>query len=335
LGEEFAMKIIFINKILYQFRKYKLQISISGIAFLLLTGFFIGNPNLFLSSYTYAALMSVIPITIILALSLTFVIACGEIDLSFPSIMSFSSWVFSSIWKITGNDILAFLGCLVSGILVGALNGLLIVKARIPSFLATIGTMFFWRGVVMVITEGWTISLAGTKGKIIHTLLVGRIPIIKEGVPAQMVWAIVLAIICYFLLNRHKYGAHILVTGDNIEAAKVMGVNTDKIKFLVFIHMGLFSSLAGIISSLEILTYWPTMGEIHLLLAIASVVVGGTPFTGGSGSIFGSFIGACILGTIETGILGIGLTGFWVRLLYGFIIIVSLIFQVIIRGIKK
>ncbi|MEM3130904.1 MAG: ABC transporter permease [Nitrososphaerota archaeon] len=329
------MKLISTNTMLYQFRKYKLQISIGGIALLLWMSFLLINPQLFLSSYTYSALMSVIPITIILSLSLTFIIACGEIDLSFPSVMAFSSWVFSIIWTTTQNDILALLGCLFSGGLIGLINGLLIVKMRIPSFLATIGTMFFWRGVVMVITEGWTTSLAGTKGKIVHTFLVGRIPIIKEGIPAQMVWSVILAIICWILLNKHIYGAHVLLIGDNIEAARMMGVPTDKIKLLVFTHMGLFASFAGIISSLEILTFWPTMGEIHLLLAIAAVIIGGTPFTGGIGSIFGSFIGACILGTIETGILGIGLTGFWVRLLYGFIIIISLMFQVILRKPKK
>jgi len=330
------MRLTSTNKVIWLLMKYKLQVSVGGIALLLWSAFLIANPRLFLTSYTYSALMSVIPVTIILSLSMTFIVALGEIDLSFPSVMAFSSWVFSVMWIATRNDILALIGCLLSGSLAGFLNGLLVVHARIPSFLATIGTMFFWRGVVMVITEGWTISLAGTVGKVVHTALVGRIPLIlKEGIPAQMIWAVVLAVICWFLLNRHVYGAHVLVIGDNAEAARVMGVNVGRTKILAFLQMGLFAAFAGLISSLEILTFWPTMGEIYLLLAIAAVVLGGTPFTGGAGSIFGSFLGSCILGTIETGILGIGLTGFWVKLLYGMIIIISLIFQVILKRPKK
>ena len=110
-----------------------------------------------------------------------------------------------------------------------------------------------------------------------------------------------------------------------------MGVNVDRVKMMVFTQMGLFAAFAGVLASLEVTYYWPTLGQGYLLKTIAAVYLGGTPVDGGVGTIFGTFIGAIILGCLEAGIIAIGMTGFWTQLIYGLIVIVSIAMHSILR----
>ena len=131
----------------------------------------------------------------ILALALTPVIICAEIDLSFPSIMGFSAWVFLTIYGLTGNITLALVMCLITGLLAGLLNGILVVKVGVPSLIVTIGTMFLWRGLVLVCSAGVGKTLVPVKGTILFKSLVGRI---GGAVPAQALWAATLAFLVDF-----------------------------------------------------------------------------------------------------------------------------------------
>jgi simple sugar transport system permease protein len=185
---------------------------------------------------------------------------------------------------------------------------------------ATIGTMFFWRGLLMVLTEGYGHTLVSAKNTVLFHLLVGRI---GGRIPAQIIWTVIIAVILWVFLNRHKFGAHVYFVGDNIESAKMMGVKVNTIKMLVFALMGFFSSFSGILVSIEVAYYWPTLGEGYLLRTMSIVFLGGTSVFGGSGTIFGTFIAALIIGALEAGIVAIGLSGFWTQLVYGLIIIIS------------
>lgn len=294
---------------------------------ILWTVFIITSPIVFLSEEVYHSLMSVIPFTGIMALSLTFVIICREFDLSFPSVMGFCTWVFSIIFQLTGNAALAMLGCLIMGAIAGFLNGILVVKVGIPSIVATIGTMFFWRGVIMVVTGGWGSTLP-LKGTVFYNVLVGRIGFI----PAQMLWFIVLTFVFWSTLNRHKFGAHVYYTGDNIETAKLMGVNVDKVRILAFTQMGVFAAFAGMLATLEVTYYWPTLGEGYLLRTMAAVFIGGTGPFGGTGTILGTFIGSLIIGSLETGVLAMGFSGFWTQLVSGIVMILAIAFHAFLRG---
>ncbi len=307
--------------------KYKLQIAIFTIFIMLWLIFFTINPSGFSNPYTYTAMMSVAPFTIIPALSLTYVIILGEIDLSFPSVMAFGAWVLTVTWKTFGPSPLGLILALSAGLLAGLLNGILITKFQIPSLIATIGTMFLWRGVVLVVTEGFGIPLGEYRGAPLYEMLVGRIGII----PVQIIWTVAIAIVLWIFLNFHKFGAYVYYTGDNRVAAKMLGINTDRIIISVFMIHGAVAAFAGVLATLEMATFWPALGEIYLLKSIASVIVGGTPVTGGIGTIFGTFIGGLILELIETGILAVGVTGFWIRLVHGLVIIIALIAQVLIR----
>jgi simple sugar transport system permease protein len=305
-------------------RRYGLQIGIVGVLLVMWASFIVGAPDTFLSPHIYAAYMSTIPFFAVMALPLTMVIIAGEIDLSFPSIMAVGMVVFVAVLNSTGSILLAFISCLVTGFLVGLSNGIIVVKLGIPSLVATIGTQFFWRGAELVVTGGKPSSLVTTKGTVLYDLLVGRL---GGYVPAQMIWTIVVAVIVWILLNRHKLGAHVYLVGDNKDSARLMGVNVDRTRMLVFAFVGLAAAFGGVLSSLEVSYLWVTLGDGYLLRTLAPVFLGGTSVFGGTGTIFGTFIACFIIGAIEAGIVAIGLTGFWTQLIYGLIIVISVAMQ--------
>ena len=310
-------------------RERRLELSILGVFGGIFLLFIIGSPSVFTRFDIYYSFMSTIPFSGIMALAITLVIIAGEMDLSFPSIMGFSGWVFAKLSNVMIDHgmnpelviVIAMLACFVTGILGGVLNGTLVVKVRIPSLVATIGTMFFWRGLVNVCGQGYGESLVPVNETVLFKIFVGRL---GGLVPAQAIWMLCLGFGFWLLLKRHRFGSHVLIIGDNTESARMMGIRVDRVKFIVFMQMGFFASLAGILASLEVTYLWPSMGEGYLLRTLAAVFIGGTSVFGGMGTIFGTFIGAIIIGSLDGGIVAIGLTGFWTQLIYGLIIVVSL-----------
>lgn len=309
-------------------RAHALQIGILGVALVIWAVFVIGAPRAFLAPQIYTAYMATTPFFALVALPLTLLIIAGEIDLSFGSIMAFGMLAFSVAWNATHNGALAVAACLLAGAVAGLLNGVIVVRFGVPSLVATLGTQFFWRGLVNVVTGGNGTGLTAFNGGPLHQALVGRV--LTDFLPAQMVWTVGVAVLVWVLLNRHRFGAHLYLVGDNIESARLMGVNVARTKILVFGLVGLASAFAGLVVSLQLLYYWPTLGDGYLLNTLASVFLGGTSVFGGSGTIFGTFVGAFIIGAINAGIVAVGLAGFWTQLIYGLIIVVSVSLQALI-----
>ena len=305
-------------------RRYGLQIGIVGVALVIWLAFVIGAPRTFLSYPIYAAYMSTTPFFAMMALPLTLLVISGEIDLSFPSIMALGMVAFTLAYQQTQSLTLALVACLLSGLIAGLLNGLIVVHMGIPSLVVTLGTQFFWRGVVYVVTAGNGSGLSATQGTLLYDALVGRV---VGLIPAQMIWTVMLALLMWFFLNRSRPGAHIYLVGDNVESAKLMGVNVARIKTMVFAIVGVAAAFAGLVVSLELLYFWPTMGEGYLLNTLASVFLGGTSVFGGAGTVFGTFVASFIIGAINAGIVAIGLTGFWTQLIYGLILVISVVIQ--------
>jgi simple sugar transport system permease protein len=223
---------------------------------------------------------------------------------------------------------LAIIAALFAGTIIGWINGFIVVKFGIPSLVVTIGTQFFWRGAVLVLTSGANFPLEYIKDTIFYPLLVGKI---GGYFPMQMVWLIVITIIGWVLLNRHRFGAHIYLTGDNINSAELMGVNTGRTRIRAFMLIGLIAAFAGVLYSFYVAYFWPSLGSGYLLNTLASVFLGGTSVFGGTGTILGTFLGAFIIGAIEAATVAIGLTGFWTQLIYGFIIVLSVIMHTYLR----
>ncbi|MBE7471775.1 MAG: ABC transporter permease [Anaerolineae bacterium] len=308
-------------------RRYGPQLGILTVFALMWLSFILSAPKTFLAPQIYLAFMSTIPFFAIIALPLTMLVIAGEMDLSFPSIMAIGMVAFVTVLNAIGNVFLALLAGLAAGFLAGLLNGAIVVGIGLPSLVVTIGTQFFWRGAVLVLLNGKGHTLAAAKGSFIYSLLVGKV----AGIPMQMIWLVVAAVAVWILLNRHRFGANIYVIGDNKQTAELMGVNTARTRMLMFALVGMAAAFAGILASLQVSFFWPSLGEGYLLSTLAAVFLGGTSVFGGVGTILGTFIGSFIIGAIQAAIVAIGLTGFWTELIYGLIIILSVSMHAILR----
>jgi simple sugar transport system permease protein len=309
------------------FRAYPLQIGIVFVAFFIWVLFLIGSPRTFLAGNMYVAFMTTTPYFALIAIPLTLVVITGEIDLSFPSVMAFGMTIFDLVFTVTHSVWLGFIGCILGGIGVGLINGLIVTKIGIPSLVATIGTQFFWRGWVLVFTNGQGMGMTDVQSTALYPALVGRI---GGVIPMQFIWVIIVAVVVWFFLNRHRFGAHVYLTGDNIESARLMGVNVDRTKILAFAAVGAAAAFAGYVVSEDVLFFWPTLGDGYLLNTLASVFLGGTSVFGGTGTIFGSFVASFIIGAIGGGITAVGMTGYWTYVIYGLIIVGSVALQTVV-----
>jgi len=311
------------------FGKYKMQIGLIIMFFVVLILFMITSPRVFLRPTIYYAFLSTVPFVGIMGLGLTFVLASGEIDLSFPSVMALSSFFCAVVFYVTESLILGILASFAVGIGIGILNGILVRKIGIPSIVATIGMMFAVRGCVNILSGGLGKSLVALMENPLYSVLAGKI---GRRIPVQSLWFIGLAIFMWLILFRHKFGSQVLFVGDNEDAARMMGVKVDLVKTMVFVIMGVLAAFAGLIDSFRLLKWWPTMGEGYLMTTIATVFVGGTSMFGGEGSILGTFIGAFLIGSLEAGIVAAGLSGFWTQLIYGLLIIIAVTIHTLVRG---
>ncbi len=316
-------------------RRNSAQLGILGVFLTLWLIFIVSAPRTFLAPQIYSAFMASIPFFAIMAIPLTIVVIAGEMDLSFPSIMAMGMVAFyythagtAFIHNETIQVFLAIVAGLLTGAAVGWINGAIIVKFGIPSLVVTIGTQFLWRGAVLVLTQGANFSLDFIKRTIFYPLLVGKI---GGYFPMQMLWLVVITVFGWVLLNRHIFGAHIYLIGDNVNSAELMGVNTGRTRIQAFMLVGLVSAFAGIIASFYVAYFWPSLGDGYLLSTLASVFLGGTSVFGGTGTILGTFLGSFIIGAIEAATVAVGLTGFWTRLIYGFIIVLSVIMHTYLR----
>ena len=296
------------------------NLIITAVLFAILVVFTAFSPEVFLSKNIYFSYLTSVPIILILCLGLLPLIIAGEFDMSFPATMAMSGFVFSYVFKASGNLALATLSSLAFGALSGAFNALLVINAKIPSIIATIGTQFFWRGLAVVLSGGLSLSLSEADG-FVKEFFIGRV----FNIPMQSIIALILAVFTYVIIFKHKFGDNILFVGDNAKAAKMLGINTAKTKYILFINMGVMSALASIVLSLEFINWWPTQGDGYMLLVFAAIFIGGTGVSGGSGSVYGAVIGSIIIGIMESGIVAMGFDAFYTRVIYGAIIIVSVV----------
>jgi len=316
-------------------RSNSTQLGIIGVFVALWIIFIVAAPQTFLRGQIYYAFMSTVPFFAMMAIPLTMIVVAAEMDLSFPSIMAMGMVAFlltydatSGLANIPLQVFLGFCAALITGTAIGWLNGFIVVKFGIPSLVATIGTQFFWRGAVLVLSQGKSGTLSYVKESFLYSALVGKI----GGVfPTQVLWLILIAVVGWTLLNRHKFGAHIYLIGDNIRSAELMGINTGRTRMLAFMLIGLVSAFAGVVASFHVVYFWPSLGEGKLLPTLASVFLGGTSVFGGTGTILGTFLGAFIIGAIEAATVAVGLTGFWTQLIYGLIVVLSVIMHTYLR----
>ena len=321
---------------------------------LLLILFMYLAPEVFLRPFQYTTFLSTLPPIILLALGLTFVIGAGEIDLCFPAVVGFSGFVLSFIfqdgqqtlvssfglasdswWASPAADIviqiIAVIASILAGIFIGFVNGILVAKIGIPSFIATLGTQFFWYGMATVLSGGKSYALRGAEQSPVWNALVGR-PFNTSSVdwvqqlPIQSLWTAIIVIIMWFILNRHRFGEHTLFIGDSNAVARVVGIDVDREKIKLFTLMGFLAAVAAIFLTLENKNYFGNQGQGYLLISIASVLIGGTSIFGGRATIVGTVFGSFIIAMVEPGLVAAGLTGAWVNTARGLIFLIAIVF---------
>lgn len=313
-------------------RRYGLQVGNLGVAVLMWIAFVIAAPDVFLSSNIYTAFATTTPLFAVLALALTLVVITGEIDLSFISVMAIGMVGFVRTYEYTGSVWLAVLGCLAAGLLCGLFNGFLVATLGIPSLVITLGTQFFFRGIELVLLDAQGSALTAPEFDTLHSVLNGRV----FGLPAELLWTVGLAAALWIVLHRTRYGAHVFLVGDNATSARLMGVRVARVKIATFALLGVFAAFAGLMASMQINYFWPTLGDGSLLSPIAAVFLGGTSVFGGVGSVTGTFIGAFVIGAINAGIVSAGINGYWTQLFFGLVIIVSVVLQTLItRRVRR
>jgi simple sugar transport system permease protein len=302
--------------------------------------FMITAPTVFLAPNIYTTFISTLPPLILLALGLTFVIAAGEIDLCFPAIIGFSGFVFAYLFKEYQLGWLAVMAALASGLFVGFMNGVLVATVGIPSFIATLGTQFFWYGIATVLSGGKSYALRGADESSVWQWLVGRFgdPNSFEWhnqISIQGLWVLFAAILLWFILNRHRFGEHILFIGDSNDVARVTGINVEREKIKLFTLMGGLAAIAAMLLTLENKNYFGNQGQGYLLTAIASVLIGGTSIFGGKATIVGTVFGCFIIGMIEAGLVASGLTGEWVRTVQGLVFLFAVVFYLFMEESQR
>src|SRR5215218_7364018 len=305
------------------------------VVFALLLGLFMyAAPQVFLAPNIYTTFLSTLPPLVLLAVGLTFVIGAGEIDLSFPSVIAFSGFVFAVLFKDYDLGWWAVLAGLASGLVVGFVNGVLVAKVGIPSFIATLATQFFWTGMATVLSGGKSYALRGAEQSSVWQWTVGRFGVnvawLNE-VSVQALWTLGAIVLLWFILNRHRFGEHVLFIGDSNDVSRVVGIDVDREKIRIFTLMGGLAALAAIFLTLENRNYFGNQGQGYLLTAIASVLIGGTSIFGGRATIVGTVFGCCIIGMIEAGLVATGMTGAWVRTVQGLVFLAAVVFYLLVE----
>lgn len=274
----------------------------------------------FLSITNLMNLMRQVSINALIAFGMTFVIITGGIDLSVGSVLALSSALMGGM-IIGGIDpIIAMIAAVVMGFVLGAVNGLLITKGKLAPFIATLATMTIFRGATLVYTDGQ--PLTGLGETFIFQFM-GRGYFF--GIPFPIIITLVAFAILYVLLHKMSFGRKVFSIGGNEKASFISGIKIDKVKIFVYGISGTLSALAGIILTSRLNSAQPTAGTSYEMDAIASVVLGGTSMSGGKGRVFGTLIGALIIGTLNNGLNLLGVSTFYQQIVKGIVIIIAVL----------
>ena len=285
--------------------KYK---SLIGLVLLCIV-ITIVTPN-FLSVSNITNVFTQVSVNAIIAIGMTFVILTGGIDLSVGSTLAISGAVGASIVKSTGNVFLAIIVAAVIGIAVGLINGLLVSKGKLQAFIVTLATMTIFRGAPISKLPEAFVKIGNGK--------LGFMPI-------PVIITIIIAIIAVYALSQTRFGRYLYALGGNEDASRLSGINTDKIKTLVYVVSGFASAIAGVIITSRIGSASPNAGTGFELDAIAAVVIGGTSLAGGEGTITGTLIGALIIGVLNNGLNLMNVSPFYQSIVKGLVILIAVL----------
>lgn len=263
----------------------------------------------------------------VIACGAQFVLICGEVDLSPGSVAAFSGCIAAMTMVSTGNVFLAVIVGLIIGAGFGFLNGIVVTKCRIPSFIMTLATQQVARGAILVITNAQPIS------KLEDFTWVGQGYIGFIPVPV-IIWIIIL-LFSWFVLNKMRFGRYLYAVGGNSDAAKASGILVDKVKTKAMTFAGVLSGLGGVILMSRVNSGQPTSAEGLEFDAITAVIIGGTSMNGGVGNIYGMVAGVLFVGVLTNIMTLTDISSYYQQIVRGLIIALAVIMDSQVRRARK
>ncbi|MFT4730735.1 MAG: ribose transport system permease protein [Granulosicoccus sp.] len=256
----------------------------------------------------------------VISIAMTFIISSGELDLSVGSTAALSALMSALVMQAGYGFLAGVVAGLLSGFAVGLVNGFFVTRLSIPSFLVTLGMMQLVRGIDMRITYTNPVAVRNeTFDMVFGPGTIGVVPIL-------FIWAVGVAIVGHIVLRYTPFGRQVLATGGNSEAARYSGINTNRTKVICFLITGVGAALAGMLWTGMMGTARYNFGEGAELAAIAAVILGGTSLFGGKGTIIGTLVGALLIGTINNGLIIMGLDVSEQMMVAGGIIVLAVAF---------
>jgi ribose/xylose/arabinose/galactoside ABC-type transport system permease subunit len=285
-------------------------VVVIGIILSLLTPRFLSLDNLF-NVMTNASLVA------ILGLGMTLAIASGNFDLSVGSTAAFAGCISFSLVPTIGVPASIAAG-LAAGAVVGFINGLVITELRVPAFIATLGMLTIVRGAALIYTDGKDLYLFGQTG---YKVLSGEYLL---GIPTPILLAVGIALLLGFIVSQTRFGRHILAMGSNLSAAQRSGIPTSRVLWAIFSIVGATAALSGMIISSQVLTANGRLATGLELSAIAVVVLGGTPLSGGQATMAGTLLGALLISMVNNGLNLLNVPIFYQELTVGVLMLGAL-----------
>ena len=270
------------------------------------------NPN-FWSATNLSNVSRQMSILALLSLGQTFAILSGGIDLSVGSLLALVSVVCAQQMKDFG-VIEGMAAGVIAGGLAGLVNGVIIARARVPAFIATLGMLVAARGAALTLSGGLPIAGLPREFLVLGAGYVGPFPI-------PTVIAVVAFVLAHLVLSRTRFGRYVYAMGSNEEAAVLSGINVPNYKMLVYITSGVFAGIAGVILTARVISGQPTLGEVQELYSIAAVVIGGGRISGGVGGVGTTLMGVLVLGILGNGLNLVQVSSYIQNIIIGAIIV--------------
>ncbi|MFN6464012.1 MAG: ABC transporter permease subunit [Nostoc sp. DedVER02] len=285
------------------------------------------SPN-FLTGGNIVNILRQASINIVLATGMTFVILTGGIDLSVGSILAVSAVVGLLVSLLPALSWAAVPAALLAGLLLGLVNGALITFLDVPPFIVTLGSLTALRGVAYLIAKGTTLINRDINFAWVGNSYVGPLP-----------WLVIIALLTviasWFVLRQTVLGVQIYAVGGNERAARLTGIKVNRVLLFVYGISGLLAGLAGIMSASRLYSASGLLGQGYELDAIAAVILGGTSFTGGIGTIGGTLLGALIIAILNNGLTLLNLSYFWQLVVKGLVIILAVMIDRLRRRSRR
>jgi len=312
------------NNLQVQFRNFR-QYGIFFAFIIICLALALSTPQFF----TVSNLLNIgtqVSINALLAFGVTFVIISGGIDLSLGSMVAVTGVVAATFAHPDTYSVAVpiFIG-LVAGLALGAFNGVVITKSKVPPFIVTLGTMTIGRGLALILSKGRPISNLSDSFNFIGG---GNL----FGIPFPIVVLILAFIVCSVILNKTILGRYIYAVGGNEQAARASGIRVNNVKMWVYTICGLLSAMGGILLTSRITTGQPNAGAGFELDAIAAAIIGGTSTSGGTGTMSGTLIGALLIGVISNSLDLLNVTSYYQQVVMGAIIIGAVVLDSIGKG---